>query len=67
MIAERQPEDCPAEGNKVSLASMGWLYEIQYLQEITVNQKGFWCLKEEVPSPVPNLPIEHKSDPAVPR
>ena len=65
MIAERQPEDCPAEGNKVSLASMGWLHEIQReLQEIAVNRDGFWHLKEEIPSQVPVGRIEHSSEPA---
>jgi len=47
MIAERQPQDCPAQGNKVSLASMGWLHEIQReLQEIATNRDGLWHLKE---------------------
>jgi hypothetical protein len=65
MIAERQPEDCPADGNKVSLASMGWLYEIQReLQEIAINRDGFWHLKEEIPSQVPVRRIEHSSEQA---
>ena len=47
MIGKRQPEDCPAHGNKVSLTNMGWLQEIQReLQEIGVNRDGLWHLKE---------------------
>ena len=54
MIAERQPEDCPAHGNKVSFTGMAWLHEIQReLQEIGVFKNGLWYLKEEIPSPVP--------------
>lgn len=65
MIAESQPEDCPAHGNKVSLASIRWLHEIQReLQEIAVNRDGFWHLKEEILSQVPVRRIEHSSKPA---
>jgi hypothetical protein len=65
MIAERQPEECPADGNKVSLASMGWLHQIQReLQEIAVNRDGFWHLKDEIPSQVPVRRIEHSGEPA---
>jgi hypothetical protein len=47
MIAERQPEDCPAHGNKVSLTSVPWLHEMQReLQEIAINRDGLWQLKD---------------------
>ena len=65
MIAERQPENCRADGNKVSLTSMGWLREIQReLQEIGINRDGFCCLKEEIASQAPVPRIEHSSEPA---
>lgn len=63
MIAERQPKDRPVHGNKVSLASMGWLQEIRSnLQEVAVNRDGLWHLKEEIPSPVPVWPIERNRE-----
>jgi hypothetical protein len=65
LIAERQPEDCPAHGNRVSLTSVGWLHEIQReLQEIGVNRDGLWHLKEQIASPVPVQRIEHRGEPA---
>jgi hypothetical protein len=65
MIAKRQPEECPTQGNKVSLTSMAWLHEIQReLQGIAVNRDGIWHLKEEIPSQVPVRRVAHSSEPA---
>jgi hypothetical protein len=47
MIAERQPEDCRVDGNKVCLGGMEWLHEIERdLYEVAVNRDGLWHLKE---------------------
>ena len=47
MSAERQPEDCRVDGNKVCLGSMEWLHEIEReLYDVAVNRDGLWHLKE---------------------
>jgi hypothetical protein len=63
LIAERQPQDCPAiqstRGTTVSIARMEWLREIeQVLQEIAINRRGLWHLKE-IRCEFPNNPVKH--------
>jgi hypothetical protein len=55
IIAERHPEHCPAQGTKVSFASMAWLNQLQHdLQQIATNRDGIWHLKD---GPLPQTPI----------
>lgn len=47
LIAERHPEQCPAQGSTVSFARMAWLDGIHRdLQEIAIKEDGLWRLNE---------------------